>query len=428
MPPFNTGRQSQMIPGPSPLAPFKVYYEGSDTLYPGYALCSNDDYGTAATADSERLTRAEKPSATNLPYFLGTVAPGKPSYVGPCLVPVNGANGGLMDVYTDQACTLGTTRLTVKAGSYLLGGVGQGIVVAEAAQTVDRSSTNGLCLARVFGVVESTYTHKSESSALWDNCPLVEISQDPHLGSIFFDDFIYLNKGKYGAIGAAGSATGYPAWAWSRNGIYKAAVSHLTSVAGHPGIARLTAAQDVTTADIGVTMQLQGLSFILASTKHLWFEAEVRMGNIDNQMFIGLAENEVAAGLYGASGGVNVAENYIGFMDDGAGDASTPDFAAEKATNQGKTAAAGGLATLVTATWTTLGFHVWFDATEASRYVTVYQDGVLLDTYLETSTEVTFSTDVPTEAMSPVFYCGTEDGTTTSVTLDVDWIKVVQMR
>ena len=275
--------------------------------------------------------------------------------------------------------------------------------------------------------IEHAFGESVGSKALWERCPQLDILLNPGKGVIFFEDFVAVNKGKYGAIGASGSATTYPAWAWSRNGVNKAAVSHLTSVAGHPGIARLTAAQDDATADIGVTMQLQGLPFILATGMDLWFEAMIRIGNPDNQFYIGLAEDEVAAGLYGASGGVNVASNHLGLGDLYATTAGGTFFHSEKVDEYGYSAAA--IHTPTTATWYRYGFHVSDRAANGTYAINVYVDGALVAVYnASTTDDIVPSTDMPIVALTPTFYCGTEDGSTTSVTLDIDWVKVVQQR
>jgi len=130
----------------------RVYYEGSDTLQEGYALCYNFNYGTASAADTARLMRVEKPATANLEYFAGVVHPDSAGKTGPCYVTiiVPSVQGEAANVHTDQNCTLGTTELAAQDGSYALGAAGAGApAVAKALQTVDRSVTNGLVFARL---------------------------------------------------------------------------------------------------------------------------------------------------------------------------------------------------------------------------------------------------------------------------------------
>ncbi len=51
-----------------------VWYEGTDILRTGEAVCFNTDYGTAATADARRCNRVERPSTSNNMAFAGVAA------------------------------------------------------------------------------------------------------------------------------------------------------------------------------------------------------------------------------------------------------------------------------------------------------------------------------------------------------------------
>lgn len=132
----------------------RVYYEGTDTLYTGYALCYNQDYGTAANVDESRMYRVEKPSTSNNMFFAGVVAPNSSGKTGPCWIDIF-RPGSLCEVYTNQNCTISTTqeaRITFEAGQYYFGGLlygfpGQGSAIVK--QTKDRSSTAGLVQAEL---------------------------------------------------------------------------------------------------------------------------------------------------------------------------------------------------------------------------------------------------------------------------------------
>jgi len=49
----------------------EVWYEGTDALKQGEAVCYNVDYGTAADVDGRRANRVERPSLTNSKAFAG---------------------------------------------------------------------------------------------------------------------------------------------------------------------------------------------------------------------------------------------------------------------------------------------------------------------------------------------------------------------
>jgi len=182
-------QQTQMLPGPGPEPKITVMYEGSDTLLNGYALCSNSDYGTAANEVRERMTRAEKPAAGNIHRFLGVVvglgSGGKP---GPCQVQLARPAGCLSQVYTSANCTIDSTWLYLQLDSYILGVCGP-VRVAQAAQTVNRSSTNGLCLARLMDTDiprpadQEANTSTTFTGAIWDNFPIADLRRNPHLGT-----------------------------------------------------------------------------------------------------------------------------------------------------------------------------------------------------------------------------------------------------
>jgi len=131
----------------------KVYYEGSDTLSGGYNLCYNWDYGTASDAEVGRAWRVEKPATANLKYYAGPVTEAYDGFTGPGMVEIYVPNrrGQRVPVWTDQDCTIGTTILAVKDGSYALGAQTDGYDCSRAAQTVDRS-TPGTVYAELFGI------------------------------------------------------------------------------------------------------------------------------------------------------------------------------------------------------------------------------------------------------------------------------------
>jgi len=191
-----------MAPGPAGVAVSNCYYEGSDVLKPGYLLCANSDSGTAANVQSDRWHRAEKPATGKLHNFMGVVAKGRSSFP----AEPNGRDiylpGSVCEVFTDQVCTIDSTLLTVQPGSYLAGGVGQGMVIGKALQTVDRSTVNGLVLCKLFGInplndlggsdiipARARTTVQLPTKAIWENFDLNTLRANRNLGSFLECDF-----------------------------------------------------------------------------------------------------------------------------------------------------------------------------------------------------------------------------------------------
>ncbi len=138
-------------------SPRRVYYTGPDTLGEGYCLCYDRDYGLAASDEIARAYRVEKPAEGNLKYFAGIVGDQDAGKTGPCWVTIvepRPCPGRLVNIYTDQDCALGVTRLAVQAGSYAAGAAaGNAVTVATAMQTANRSGETGLVLAQLEGAL-----------------------------------------------------------------------------------------------------------------------------------------------------------------------------------------------------------------------------------------------------------------------------------
>jgi len=114
----------------------RVYYEGSDTIKNGYALCYNRDTGTAGDVDWDRASHVEKPSSNNLLNFAG-LAIGLPSAgkTGPCrLTIVDGRVPQVCIGFANVNCVINVTLLYIRADSYYLLG-GTGTLVGKALQS-----------------------------------------------------------------------------------------------------------------------------------------------------------------------------------------------------------------------------------------------------------------------------------------------------
>jgi len=143
-----------------------VYYEGSDTIYEGMAVCYNQDTttnwsgvdradGTESTTTTEgsqnegRWIRVEKPATANLPFFAGVVAKGSGAIgsAGPALIDIYVPNGATVPVRGTESFTIGD-RIYLAAADYEFTNVPQvGGYCGVALETIDRSGTEGLLLA-----------------------------------------------------------------------------------------------------------------------------------------------------------------------------------------------------------------------------------------------------------------------------------------
>jgi hypothetical protein len=156
------------------LRKMRLYYEGTSTIYEGMPVCYNYDttsnilgwdndasqaIGTTTDEGYQnegKFMRVENPATANLSWFAGVVAQG--GYcgkVGPKWLDVYEPNGAIMPIRTNASCTVGATVLGIGNGlQYFAINTGDGdpLPVALAEETVDRSGTNGIVLAKVNAV------------------------------------------------------------------------------------------------------------------------------------------------------------------------------------------------------------------------------------------------------------------------------------
>lgn len=147
------------INGPGALGNVKqldVWFEGNgstaQTLYEGMGVCYNWDYGTASAATANRYNRVELPTILNARHFAGVLAQGYTVPAGGRVLTIY-APGSVCNVRSRVSNTIGVGLTTCEAGGTYAGywnAAGfEGEGSAVPLQTIDRSSTAGLCLVKL---------------------------------------------------------------------------------------------------------------------------------------------------------------------------------------------------------------------------------------------------------------------------------------
>ncbi len=143
----------------------RVYYEGTSRIYEGMAVCYNYDTTSNLTGVDSGVTaegsqnegkyiRVEDPSTGTFKWFAGVVKAG--SYcgtTGPCWLDIYVPNGAVIPVRTNANCSNTGTVLGISNGSNILQlstGDSDPFPCAIAEETVDRSGTTGLVLAKLY--------------------------------------------------------------------------------------------------------------------------------------------------------------------------------------------------------------------------------------------------------------------------------------
>lgn len=263
------------------------------------------------------------------------------------------------------------------------------------------------------------FSEVSTSKALWDTCPLLDILLNPNRGTIFYEDFHYANK-SCTTTNALASLTTYSSWSWNQVGT--ASGPQITHDDTSGGVIKLDAGNS--TADDAAQIQKNGENWVVASGKHIWFEARVKMTNIANQVFVGLCNTDTSFFASGLMAG----NDYVGFLKEGATTGVTTTGLWMQARNNGgtkdpTTAAVFSDTQFASATWYNLGFKIDDENAPGTYVLTPYLDGAA-----GTSAGIV-SASLPSTAanlMTLSFHVASE-GTTTP-TLEADWVKVVQLR
>lgn len=393
-----------------------VYYEGTSTIREGMPVAYNYDttdnwmgksaadltVETGTTAEGYqnegKFIRVEDVTADNSEFFAGVVAGKKhDGTAGPQVLDIYVANGAIVPVWTDKS-------ITIKDPLYLEHGqitvvnatqVGMGQRIGTAIETVDRSSTAGIVLAKLDGVQKSTVINGTlgvaPSEALWEDCPWDEIQKNPGLGITYFNDF----------VGTENLVTG-EGWV-----ITATTTGTLSLVAAEGGELKFDSAGS-TTADDGVEAQLLNCRVLPAAGKTIWFEARVKMNDATDQYFIGLAATDttlIAAGV------IDDVSDKCGFFHHAA---STDNKISSITARAAADDATADVATNTDATYMTVGFRI-----SGLTSVEFYVNGVLVETG-------STAANIPNAAMC-LSGVSKIEGTGADAEMSVDWVKIAQL-
>jgi hypothetical protein len=130
-----------------------VWYEGTDALREGEAVCYNTDYGTATAKDARRTNHVERPSLTNNRAFAGVAARDYPA----------SSTGQFIEIYVP-----GSRGVNIALGVDTVIGTGVLTFVAGAAGSHRGRFYSGKYLGRGSAIPRQTVTAVLESSMTGD--------------------------------------------------------------------------------------------------------------------------------------------------------------------------------------------------------------------------------------------------------------------
>lgn len=187
------------------LAKKRVWCTSTDALKEGYPVCYNRESTTgnsAGGADMARAWEVQQPATANLNYFAGFVAMNYKANANGQMIEIIEPRkaGSIATAYIGISATLGTTELAIQNAKWTLEAAGTGTyVVATANQTIDRSSTEGICQVILKGLADpalsevtaalSRTTVQLPTAAIWGNFDLQSLRANPFGGSWLDTDF-----------------------------------------------------------------------------------------------------------------------------------------------------------------------------------------------------------------------------------------------
>lgn len=152
----------------------------------------------------------------------------------------------------------------------------------------------------------SADTTSRPSTAIWHDCPILQITEDPGTGYLIFDDFLEVPTHLTNVANGAAQVGRYNTF--TSNG------SVIKGAAEAGGAAFLNSSA----SNLAAVLAGGGTPFNLASgQKKLWFEARVKVGtiaNAQNGVFVGLfSDTAPAAAVPITAAGAMAADDFVGF-------------------------------------------------------------------------------------------------------------------
>ena len=263
---------------------------------------------------------------------------------------------------------------------------------------------------------------RGPSGTLWGKSFIDRIRNDPNAGWGFMDDFNAVDSIVSSNAGRVFSEVAYRTREDNNTSVLQVA-------AAKGGILRLLVTDDNAEVNIqagGATGSPFLISSTVADISRLWFEARIRLSSVtdgDLALFIGLAEEGLAAAATIGDTGAVAEKDYIGFKineDDG----NSIDTVLNIASGVGPTTLEADVGVPVAATFIKLGFRYdWNDPDE--RIIRFFVDGVETATAITKTTAGLMATTVPDgEGLQFLFAIGA--GTDTTLNNDLDWVACYQ--
>ena len=258
---------------------------------------------------------------------------------------------------------------------------------------------------------------RGPSPAIWDDCPVLDYTLNPQLGTHYFTDFLD------GIVVAAGSNTAAAAALGTTGdwGAFTAAEPTITTLTtSHTGVVRLFATDDDKDAAIAYPKSAQTAGmFKFIAGKKLWMEMRVATNIItgNSTLWFGFCEEGLLATgtLLTTSEGGMADKDYVGFERISA-DADALDTTYNTSGGGTSPVILGTDAVTIEAT-TFIKLGIYCDGTT----VYFYANGVrLADSVLLTAT------DFP-DAIELALYIGIMcDAAEADIYVDVDWVRIAQ--
>lgn len=233
----------------------------------------------------------------------------------------------------------------------------------------------------------------SPTSSLWDTCPLAAIRNDPSVGILLEDHFLWYTTahGLTSTVADGGTAT--------------------VSATAAYGILQLNTTDSIDEDEtyVGSTATL----FLPAAGKDIWFESRVMFteANTDDaNVIVGLSSLYSANILQDA--GAGPAADYSGCVLYKVDGGTTWNCETSTDVGGGTQSTTAAVATRVSGSYARLGFHM-----TSNTRVDYYIDGVCVATHP--------ATNISTTAMGLLF--GIKNGGANPEILNVDWYRVAQL-